>query len=386
MTALLDVFEDEGVDRETASFLVEALINAEPSEWADLLEPFLPPERAISVLNSSPGVLALTTKALEKEAADAAAEAAKPPPNSDSKLLDSLVLAPFMNKDGETENAALPKGPLEQPFAGLLGFVSVAGLMRCAYLCCRARSLVMADHVWEPRVRTFCQMWRLECPEAQDEGCWRRYFLTILRPRCDGIYVGECRYKQRVRPGTSMDARYMSKSSFWVEYRRYVRLLPPVKNQEHGDEFCALVLRDACTIAAAEDAMLSVDLRTHVNAVEHNVDERGIAQARVGGDSKALLRDRVCVGSYTWAGSNLEVHYTIGEDKYKIVVELCHGGENSCSGRLEWKEYSKTDSSEEPLPFELGRSRWGGADPENHEKDHFPAMHMKTSKRLEHLF
>mmetsp|Transcript_54022 Transcript_54022/g.94229 ORF Transcript_54022/g.94229 Transcript_54022/m.94229 type:complete len:393 (-) Transcript_54022:79-1257(-) len=392
MTELLDVFDDEAVDRETVSFLVEALDNAESSEWADLLEPFLPPARALAVLSSSPGVLERTREALEKEAAEAAAEAAKPPPNSDSELLDSFVLAPSEKKDDQPDkDASLSKGPIaiEQSFAGLLGFATVSGLMKCSYLCRRACSLVMADAVWEPRVRALCKTWQLECPDdaSEDAGSWRRRFLGILRPRCDGIYVGECRYVHRVRPGTSIEAKLMNKSSFWIEYRRYVRLLPPVANEKtNGVEFRALVLRDPCTIPVAEEAFLTLDTRTHVNSLEHKKEQGQIAQARVGGDSKAILRDRVCMGTYTWAGSMVEVRYGIGEDTYKISLELMHGGEQSCSGRLEWREYSKTSDSEEALPFHLGRSKWGGAEPENHEKDHFPAMLIKPSKRLEHLF
>lgn len=50
---ILDVFEDAGLDLETRSFLVEALLNADDTDWLDILEPFLPPSHVLSAVEAA---------------------------------------------------------------------------------------------------------------------------------------------------------------------------------------------------------------------------------------------------------------------------------------------------------------------------------------------
>merc|ERR1712107_327805 len=65
MSELFDAFDDEGlVDVETRTFLLEALENADPDDWHDILEPFVNPEAALKVLKSVPGVLERSRRAL----------------------------------------------------------------------------------------------------------------------------------------------------------------------------------------------------------------------------------------------------------------------------------------------------------------------------------
>jgi len=65
MSLLLDALEDGGLDRETIHFLVEALVNAEPSDWGAVMEPFLDMEKPLKVLEAEPAELQRTVKALE---------------------------------------------------------------------------------------------------------------------------------------------------------------------------------------------------------------------------------------------------------------------------------------------------------------------------------
>merc|ERR1712003_215911 len=62
-----------------------------------------------------------------------------------------------------------------------------------------------------------------------------------------------------------------------------------------------------------------------------------------------------------------------------------HGGDDRCSERLEWVQYAKTKQNGEVIPFDLGRSRYGGGEPADYEKDHFPTHVLKHCRALEHF-
>jgi len=373
MTELLDVFEDAGVDRATVSFLVEALQNAEQPDWGPILEPFLPPERALDVLSACPRVLERTVAVLEAEAEAAAAEAAKPPPNAESHFLDSFVLG-AAGQESEAESHAP-----SHAMPGVLAWACGRCLGLCARLCRRARALAELEQVWAPRTARVCRVWGLALPKG---GSWREHYFTALRPRSDVIYVGECRYVHYIRPGASMETKLINKSYHWVDYRRYVRLLPP---DAHDGALFALVLRDACPFTAGADALLGVNPRTHVNSYQDDAlasEHRGKhMQAQA---THAQLRGRVAVGTYTFEGSCVQIRFSTQGDHYCLTLDLSHGAWSFC-GRLEWREYAMVSRQGERVPFDLGRSKYGGGDPADHEKDHFPAMEIRNCRQLEHF-
>lgn len=214
-------------------------------------------------------------------------------------------------------------------------------------------------------------------------------YKSVLRPRCDGIYVGECRYLHHIRPGTSLDAKLLSKSYQWNEYRRYVRFFQPPRVD---GSLTVLVLRDACSYKAAEEVLLRVDPRTHVNASELEGMSSDNVNAKATKDllrqmdkaTKEVLQARVAVGTCTFSGSSVDIKYSCLDGSYHLQLELAHGGDDRCSHRLNWVEYAMTNKEEEVVPFDLGRSRYHDFEPSNYEKDHFASFKLRHCRALEH--
>lgn len=388
MSQLVDAFDDEGLDRETQVFLCEALSNAEVEEYEDILEGFIPPpscggqSKALALVMAQPGLIERTAawlqKEIEAEAAAAAAEAAKPPPNWDSMLLETLILGWQEDGGNSCQGHVLP---------GVASWVDAYSLAQLARICRRAARMVAAESVWEPRVRRMYQMQGWDPATVNCQDGWRAYFFSKIRPRFDGIYVGECRYVHYIRPGSSMDAKLASKSYHWVDYRRFVRLLPPAA--EDGVRF-ALVMRDTCSFRAAEQAMDDVDPRTHENVYEHDGpsgQHRSLASQNVA--TRARLKDRVSVGMWSYTSDRaLQIKYSIGSHQYALSLELDDGAECRFSGKLAWKDYHMTDQLGERTPFNLGRKQSFGFwfdEPLDPEKDHFPPMLVRASSALAHL-
>jgi len=176
-----------------------------------------------------------------------------------------------------------------------------------------------------------------------------------------------------------------------VEYRRYVRFLPP-----DADSVCmAMVLRDACPFDLAVEALTTLDPMTHVNASQPEQLGEKTSVNNTGQATVPQLHGRIAVGTYTWSGTKVEIEYFTLKETYNIVLELSHGGEGSLAARLEWQEYSQTQGSSAPgvisgqvperLCFNLGRSQYGGGYPADSDKDHFPPMLARQHRRLEHL-
>jgi len=275
---------------------------------------------------------------------------------------------------------------------GAFSFADVYALARCQRLCKRARDLVSVPHVWEPRLRAVCAAWSLPCPTARaggalvgeelDKGAsWRDLFFELRRPRCDGIYVGQCRYVSRIPPGATMQANIFTKGYQWVEYQRYLRLLPP--DPADGGILRALVLRDVCPFKAAVAALASMDPRAHVNCL---APEKSL-EHRTHVSTQEKIETHVAAGTYTWVGDQVEVRFENCGDNYHLVFELGDGHPEDMrfSGHLEWSSYSMLNKRGEDVPFGLGRSRYGGGDPEDCEKDHFPPLCLRQCRQLEYL-
>eukprot|EP00929_Paragymnodinium_shiwhaense_P031427 TRINITY_DN17607_c0_g2_i3.p1 TRINITY_DN17607_c0_g2~~TRINITY_DN17607_c0_g2_i3.p1 ORF type:complete len:358 (+),score=86.77 TRINITY_DN17607_c0_g2_i3:63-1136(+) len=351
MSELLDVFEKGGVDRETAVFLIDVLSNAEEHEWADILEPFIEPSEIVELLRASPCLLEKATVEMEYRDGLAAASV----PNIDSRFLDILDLGhpSHVSSAAKPPKTAKRRGTHTEEkqqedvvaMPGLLCCVDVHLLARLALLCRRARDAAAQDHVWQPRATAVCRLWSLQAKTTWASASWRERFRELLRPRCDGIYVSECRYLHNIQLGASMDPKLAYKRSHWVSYRRYLRLLPPDGSARQG---VALVLRDTCSLAAAEKALLQVDPVTHVNEKEHDMDVReyGAAMAndhKIRSDeSQAKLVKRVFVGTYSFDEETKRVFvtYDITGEQYSAVLDFSDDLDpekrGNFSGRLEW--------------------------------------------------
>jgi len=257
---------------------------------------------------------------------------------------------------------------------GILSCIDLHGLARCSMLCNRGRELVSIEQVWKPRVAKLCTLWKLPVPSAARGGLWRQSFFQPLRPRCDGLYVGECRYVHYIRPGASTDKKVVNKSYHWVEYRRFVRFLPP----DPADGACfALVLRDACGFRTAVDVLTNIDPRAHSKACCSAQDSLDTWNTDV--------KLRVMGGTYILNGSRIEIRCAQYGKQYLLALELGHGGDRYFSDRLIWKEYLMVNNNSEIIPFNLGRSSRGDGEPANFEKDHFAAMLLRPCRPLEWL-
>jgi len=376
MSELLDAFDDAGLlDFETRSFLVEAFANAETSEWRDILEPFISPaEPALAVLEKVPGVLARSQRALEKEVKQA----------EQPKV--SFVADAFLK--------ALP--------CGILASCGLHAVVRCARLCRAARAQAFEEKLWQHRAEWACAHWSLP-PTALPNGDgkpWRQRFLATLRPRCDGIYVGECRFRRWVRLGHHVDLRKNSEAlaayggpggfGEWLHYRRYVRLLP---RDPSDRSLRALVLTDHCPRDAAEKVLISgVDVRTHENPTK----SEGVPSdpSQLGLADPERLRKRICVGSYAYtpgSGSGegrININYSATDGEYRLTLLLSHGGKHVFSDCLTWESYDLVTSENggDAINFDLGRlPDWKGGGLADENKDHFPQVKFRPKVALEHL-
>lgn len=370
MSELLDAFDDEGLtDPDTRQFLVEALANAEASDWRDILEPFVQPERSLAVLESVPNVLQRSAKAFATGA--------------DVKVpaVDPLALAFLFVLPG--------------------GVVAACGLhtaARCSRLCRSAHELFVPETptgalFWQRRAEEAAERWRPWRLELSKEGSWRRRYFELMRPRLDGIYVAECRFQRWVRVGHHSDLRKNAAAlaahggrggtGEWMHYRRYVRLMPP------GQDGClrALVLQDPCPHAIAERVLTEgVDPETHENPTKPEaVLSEGMSE---GVTDAGRLRKRICAGrcQYSHEERRLEIRYHAGDGDFFVALCLGHGGPHDFAGCLDWSAYTRTDSTGEALEFNLGRlPEWKGGGLADEKKDHFPTMRFRPKLSLEHL-
>jgi hypothetical protein len=221
-----------------------------------------------------------------------------------------------------------------------------------------------------------------------EDGTWRQKFFKALRPRYDGVYVGECGFNRWVPVGHHADMRKNAASlaAFggrgghweWVKYRRYIRLIAP---------HWALVLQDACPLAAARKVLhAGVDVETHTNPGKY---EGVMSDGAVNSSDPEVLRKRLFLGrfSYTPATSVIAVKYTAGDGaELHIDVNLSHGGPSGFADRLEWSLYTKTAENSEVLEYNLGKlPDWKGGGLADENKDHFPCMDFRPSATLEHF-
>jgi len=377
MSELLDAFDDAGlVDFETRSFLVEALVNAEASDWPDILEPFISPaESALAALEKVPGVLERSQRALEKELTQT---------QEGTKV--SFVADAFLK--------ALP--------SGVLASCGLHAVTRCARLCRAARAHAFEEDLWQYRTERAWARWSLP-PTALPNGdgkYWRQRFFLALRPRCDGIYVGECKFRRWVRLGHHTDLRKNSEAlaayggrggcGEWLHYRRYVRLLPP---DRIDGSMWALVLTDHCPRDAAEKVLIGgVDLASHVNPAK----SEGVPSdpSQLGLQDPERLRKQICIGRYTYTpepGSGegrININYSAIDGEYRLTLLLSHGGKYKFSDCLTWENYDLVSSTNggETVNFDLGRlPDWKGGGLADENKDHFPQMKFRARVVLEHL-
>jgi len=369
MSELLDAFDDAGLlDVDTRTFLVEALIEAEATEWQDILEPFVTPtEPALKVLEEVPNVLQRSLRAL--------AEAAVAPPEQAVDPLFDL----FMQ--------ALPTGVLH-----CTGLHTAA---QCARLCKAARTAAADSETWRRRTQAAIAAWALPAMDAppSDEDTWRNRYLSLLRPRCDGIYVGECGYNRWLPVGHHIDMRKNAAALMqyggrggqaeWIGYRRYLRLLP----RDPIDGKCwAFVLQDPCPRASAEKVLLQgVDPLSHENPAK----PEGVMTDTGGPDTSDAhrLRKLICVGQYAFLQDNrqIEVTYTAGGGEYRQVFELSQSPQRH-SDRLTWDSYTWQEANGEVENFNLGRlPEWKGGGLADENKDHFAQMHFRPKLSVEHM-
>jgi len=376
MSELLDAFDDAGLlDFETRSFLVEALVNAEASDWRDVLEPFISPaEPALAALEKVPGVLEKSQRALDKEV------------TQQEKPMVSFVADAFLR--------ALPNG--------VLASCGLHAVIRCAMLCRAARTHALEDELWQHRTEWAWAHWSLPptaLPNGNDKS-WRQRFFLTLRPRCDGIYVGECRFRRWVRLGHHADLRKNSETlaayggrggcGEWLRYRRYMRLLPPDPTDR---SLWALVLTDHCPRDAAEKVLISgVDVRVHANPAKSD----GVPSdpSQIGLTDPERLRKRICVGRYAYTAGpgsgegRISINYSATDGEYQLTLLLSHGGKHVFSDCLTWESYSLVSSANggDTTNFNLGRlPDWKGGGLSDENKDHFPQIKFRPKVALEHL-
>jgi len=363
MSELLDAFDDEGLtDEETRRFLVDALINSESSDWKDILEPFLQPDRALEVLNSVPNVLDRSLKAFEVAAVEA------------------------------EEVSATSRAFLEAFPHGVLQFTGLHTLARCARTCREAQDITCQVKFWMLQIETMCSMWKVQQPigDKKSDKTWKQKYFVPVRPRCDGIYVGECSFKRWIRVGHHSDLRknaaglaaYGGRGGHdeTVKYRRYVRLFPP---SEDGSLW-AYVLMDPCPRAIAEQVLMDgVNHATHVNTASTEVEvsdrDREVNNAE-------RVRKKLCVGQYKFAEERIEIRYRSGVSDQFVSMKVSHLGPRKFADRLEWNQYQLSDDRQGEVQIDLGKlPEWKGGGLSDEKKDHFPDMLFLPICDLEHL-
>eukprot|EP00928_Gymnodinium_smaydae_P058357 TRINITY_DN41555_c0_g1_i1.p1 TRINITY_DN41555_c0_g1~~TRINITY_DN41555_c0_g1_i1.p1 ORF type:complete len:351 (-),score=14.48 TRINITY_DN41555_c0_g1_i1:114-1025(-) len=285
--------------------------------------------------------------------------------NVESKFLDVLILG--LNSACSRKSAKNSSNGPSLP--GVFEWLDAYSLIRCGRSCTKSRELTLVENVWEPRVRRLCDTWDLTCQKAK---LWRRSFLGLLRPRVDGIYVGECRYIHRIPAGASMDPKLSKRSYHWVTYRRYVRLCPP--NPHDGSQL-AFVLRDVCSVEAAAEVL--TDSASFICDGDASTAEFRTASSQ--------LRSRVASGTYLLDGSRVEVRAKLGAEEFVHVFQLRHASDQRFSGQLDWLEYYLIDKNLEVSRFDLGRSTYGDGSPARSDKDHYPSLYIRPCRNLEHF-
>eukprot|EP00931_Biecheleriopsis_adriatica_P057821 TRINITY_DN34324_c0_g1_i2.p1 TRINITY_DN34324_c0_g1~~TRINITY_DN34324_c0_g1_i2.p1 ORF type:complete len:372 (-),score=74.65 TRINITY_DN34324_c0_g1_i2:43-1158(-) len=370
MSVLLDAFDDAGLlDHETRSFLVEALVNADESDWQDIIEPFLMPVEPALLALKVPGVLQKSQDALEREEK-----------RKEKKDQLGWMTVAFTK--------AMSNGTLSQA----LGLHTAS---QCNCLCKAVRGSIAACELWHHGTARACRRWRLAMPTwpAGESSRWREHYFSLLRPRCDGIYVGECGYRRWVRVGHHMDMRkngaalaaYGGRggSQEWVAYRRYLRFLP----ESEDGECWALVLQDPCSRKAAEQVLLSpLDPRTHENPakIEGSVMQGTTMEAW----DPDRLRSRICAARYDLGEKEgeLYVRYRAADEESRMTFSLSHGAPHTFASRLIWEHYEKQVDGQDALEYDLNRlPDWKGGGRANEDRDDFAQMDFRPKVALEHL-
>jgi len=236
------------------------------------------------------------------------------------------------------------------------------------------------DKFWELRVQRACGTWGAPRPA---KGPWHRRFFSVLRPRCDGIYIGECGYSKERTGVNLMEARGMTSRFIWCDYRRYLRLFPPLE-----DGSCwALIFRDACPRGAGEEIVMDVDPRTHVNPDESEgrVATEMRSSAAQANATREQLTARVCAGRYEYSPEEgaVRVTFVSAKEEYCMEFELTHGRRSSFCSHLRWLSYRKAAAISDALDFDLGYKENGCLRDE--AKNHFQALEFRPHKSLRHL-
>lgn len=259
-----------------------------------------------------------------------------------------------------------------------LQFCDTYSLTRFSWLCRELRPATMALNLWERRLKKTCRDWSLPYT-AEDE--WRERYLSLLRPRWDGIYVGYCGYMQKVRPGSSMTT---SRTSNWISYRRYLRLCPPDEN----GELRALVLQDAAPYEVAVSVLTSLDPRYHIaSSAQSSLTDSGNSASQKEKiqpkDAKEKLASKTMLARYTFSEDHVYLDYQCDMGRFQMTLRVGHNSPGYFSEQLAWIDYSMTKEGEETLQFDLGRNQWG--DPKDARCDHYPAFFLYRHPTLEHL-
>ena len=218
--------------------------------------------------------------------------------------------------------------------------------------------MTMVVDIWKPRLQKLCHFWSLRCLEK----CWREQYLRLHRPRWDGVYVGQCQYLHKVRPGSSLTYKG---SCVWVSYRRYIRLFPP---NEDG-ELRALVLQDAAPMDMALSLLMSSDIACP------SVFGRGK-------ESKSHLERKIAVASYDFHLGHVRLKYNNDNGQCNLTLKVAHSKKGYFSEQLNWVDYTLSRPGEDVTCFDLGRNEWG--DPRNPSCDHFPPFVLHRQPALEH--
>lgn len=243
-----------------------------------------------------------------------------------------------------------------------LFFCDTYSVTRVSRSCRELRPLTLLVDIWKPRLQQLCSFWSLPYKEER----WREQYLSLFRPRWDGIYVGYCQYLHKVRPGASMTQKG---SSVWITYRRYLRFFPP---DDYGTLW-ALVLQDAAPLEVAVQSLL---------ATPTPVTGDGFAVGKHAKEAKHHLEKKIFTGQYTFREGMVDLNYTCELGECTIRLRVDHAKPGHFSEQMAWVEYSATKPGEEPLPFDLGRNEWGC--PRNPACDHFPDFLLLPQASLEH--
>jgi len=98
------------------------------------------------------------------------------------------------------------------------------------------------------------------------------------------------------------------------------------------------------------------------------------------------LKKRICRGTYTYENGQVKIQYSATEGIFNLTFALSHGGRRICSDKLRWDDYNMQDASSEVINFNLGKLEdWKGGGLADENKDHFPEMHFRPTRLLEHL-